>query len=60
MLGKSRGPAYELLWRASTGLPVFWGGAYAFSQRAKLDVLSPRLRRRFRERDFLAGDTAHP
>jgi asparagine synthase (glutamine-hydrolysing) len=48
MLGKSRGPGYELLWRASTGLPVFWGGAYAFSQRAKLDVLSPRLRRRFR------------
>ena len=48
MLGKSRGPAYELLWRASVGLPVFWGGAYAFSQLAKLDVLSPRLRLRFR------------
>jgi asparagine synthase (glutamine-hydrolysing) len=48
MLGKSRGPAYELLWRARAGLPVFWGGAEAFSQRAKLDVLSPRLRRRFR------------
>jgi asparagine synthase (glutamine-hydrolysing) len=48
MLGKSRGPAYELLWRASAGLPIFWGGAYAFSHRAKLDVLSPRLRRRFR------------
>jgi asparagine synthase (glutamine-hydrolysing) len=48
MLGKSRGPAYELLWRATLGLPVFWGGADAFSQRAKLDVLSPRLRRRCR------------
>jgi asparagine synthase (glutamine-hydrolysing) len=48
MLGKSRGTAYELLRRASAGLPVFWGGAHAFSQRAKLDVLSPRLRRRFR------------
>ena len=47
MLGKSHGLAYELLWRASAGLPVFWGGAEAFSQRAKLDVLSPRLRRRF-------------
>src|SRR3984893_11329452 len=46
MLGKTRGPAYELLWRASMGLPVFWGGAYAFSQRGKLDVLSPRLRSR--------------
>jgi asparagine synthase (glutamine-hydrolysing) len=48
MLGKSHGPAYELLWRASTGLPVFWGGAYAFTQRGKLEVLSPRLRSRFR------------
>jgi asparagine synthase (glutamine-hydrolysing) len=48
MLGKSRGPAYELLWRASTRLPVFWGGAYAFTQRGKLDALSPRLRSRFR------------
>jgi asparagine synthase (glutamine-hydrolysing) len=47
-LGKSRGPGYELLWRASMGLPVFWGGAYAFSHRGKLDVLVPRLRRRFR------------
>jgi asparagine synthase (glutamine-hydrolysing) len=48
VLGKSRGSAYELLWRANLGLPVFWGGSDAFSQRAKLDVLSPRLRRRFR------------
>jgi asparagine synthase (glutamine-hydrolysing) len=47
MLGKSRGLAYELLWRASAGLPVFWGGANAFSQRGKMEVLSPRLRRRF-------------
>ena len=47
-LGKSHSPAYELLWRASSGFPVFWGGVHAFSQRAKLDLLSPRLRRRFR------------
>jgi asparagine synthase (glutamine-hydrolysing) len=47
-LGKSYSPAYELLWRASSGFPVFWGGVYAFSQREKLDLLSPRLRRRFR------------
>ena len=46
-LGKSHGPAYELLWRASAGFPVFWGGVHAFSERAKMDVLSPRLRRRF-------------
>jgi asparagine synthase (glutamine-hydrolysing) len=45
--GKSHSPAYELLWRASAGLPVFWGGVHAFSHRAKLDLLSPRLRRHF-------------
>jgi asparagine synthase (glutamine-hydrolysing) len=47
-LGKSYSPAYEFLWRASAGFPVFWGGVHAFSQREKLDLLSPRLRRRFR------------
>ena len=47
-LGKSKSPPYELLRRASVGLPVFWGGADAFSQLAKLDVLSPRLRSRFK------------
>jgi len=31
-LGKSRSPAYELLWRASAGFPVFWGGVHAFSE----------------------------
>jgi asparagine synthase (glutamine-hydrolysing) len=47
-LGKSHGPAHELLWRASAGFPIFWGGVHAFSQQAKLDLLSPRLRLRFR------------
>ena len=47
-LGKSKSPPYELLRRASVGLPVFWGGADAFSQPAKMDVLSPRLRSRFK------------
>ena len=47
-LGKSRAGRTNSLRRASVGLPVFWGGADAFSQRAKLDVLSPRLRSRFR------------
>jgi asparagine synthase (glutamine-hydrolysing) len=47
-LGKSYSPAYELLWRASSRFPVFWGGVHAFSQREKLDLLSPRLRGRFR------------
>lgn len=46
-VGKSHSAAYELLWRASAGLPVFWGGVHAFSQHEKLALLSPRLRRRF-------------
>jgi asparagine synthase (glutamine-hydrolysing) len=47
-LGKSHGLAYEFLRRAHEGVPVFWGGVDAFTQRAKMDVLSPRLRRQFR------------
>jgi asparagine synthase (glutamine-hydrolysing) len=47
-LGKSHSAAYELLWRARAGFPLFWGGVHAFSQRAKLDLLSPRLRQCFR------------
>jgi len=48
-LGKSTGLPYELLRRASLGVPLFWGGVDAFSQRAKLDILSPRLRLRFKD-----------
>ena len=48
--GKSHSTAYELLWRSSEGLPLFWGGVHAFSQHEKLALLSPRLRRRFRDR----------
>jgi asparagine synthase (glutamine-hydrolysing) len=48
-LGKSHSAAYELLWRSSEGLPLFWGGVHAFSQHEKLALLSPRLRRRFRD-----------
>jgi asparagine synthase (glutamine-hydrolysing) len=36
---------YELLRRASEGLPVFWGGAEAFTENEKQRLLSPRLRR---------------
>ena len=46
-LGKSHSLAYELLERANRGLPIFWGGAEAFPHRAKMDLLSPRLRRCF-------------
>jgi asparagine synthase (glutamine-hydrolysing) len=49
-LGRSDGPAYEFLRRASMGQPIFWSGAEAFSQHEKISVLSPRLRRRFLNR----------
>ena len=45
VLGHSRSMPYEFLRRASGGQPIFWSGAEAFSHRAKLDLLSPRLRR---------------
>lgn len=48
VLGKSHSWSYEFLRRAVERVPLFWGGAEAFSQRAKLDLLSPRLRRQFR------------
>ena len=48
-LGKSHSAAYELLWRASAGLPVVLGWSRMPSRNAKnWTLLSPRLRRRFR------------
>ena len=37
----------ELLRRASLGIPVFWGGAEAFSETTKWKIMSPRLRNKF-------------
>jgi asparagine synthase (glutamine-hydrolysing) len=37
----------EFLRRASQGLPIFWGGAEAFPENAKWDILSPRLKQKF-------------
>ena len=48
VMGKSRSLQYELLNRAVNGLPLFWSGFEGFTHSAKLDVLSPRLRQRFR------------
>ena len=36
---------YEYLRRGGAGLPVFWGGAEAFTEAQKRRLLSPRLRR---------------
>jgi asparagine synthase (glutamine-hydrolysing) len=38
---------YELLRRGLAGLPLFWGGAEAFTEVQKQRLLSPRLQRRF-------------
>jgi asparagine synthase (glutamine-hydrolysing) len=48
LLGRGGGLPYEALRRAAAGQPVFWGGADTFTERAKMRVLSPRLRERFR------------
>lgn len=39
---------YELLSRAADGHPIFWGGAQGFSAMQKSQVLSPRLREKFK------------
>jgi asparagine synthase (glutamine-hydrolysing) len=44
LLGKEDRREYELLRRACSGLPIFWGGAEAFPESAKRRLLSPRLR----------------
>lgn len=41
---------YELLRRGVAGVPVFWGGAEAFTEEQKRRVLSPRLRQQFANR----------
>jgi asparagine synthase (glutamine-hydrolysing) len=40
----------EFLRRAASRLPIFWGGAEAFSENAKWDLLSPRLKEKFKGR----------
>ena len=47
--GKERSQPYAWLDRARRGLPVFWGGAEAFNDATKLRILSPRLRKEFRD-----------
>jgi len=49
-LGKSHSQPYQWLDRSARGLPIFWGGAEAFGEAEKWDLLSPRLRREFHGR----------
>jgi asparagine synthase (glutamine-hydrolysing) len=48
LLGKEETVYYEWLRRGAEGIPVFWGGAEAFTEAQKRHLLSPRLRERFR------------
>lgn len=45
---RDRSLPFEWLRRASLGQPVFWGGAEAFLHTQKMQLLSPRLREKFR------------
>jgi asparagine synthase (glutamine-hydrolysing) len=46
VFGKERGWAYELLRRAVSNQPVFWGGAEVFTETEKQRLMSPSLRSR--------------
>ena len=46
-IGKERGLVYEWVRRGAEGVPLFWGGAEAFTEEQKRRLLSPRLRKRF-------------
>jgi asparagine synthase (glutamine-hydrolysing) len=45
--GRGNRPYYEWLRRGALELPIFWGGAEAFTDPEKQCLLSPRLRRKF-------------
>ena len=45
--GMQKSFRYEAFRRGSVGQPIFWGGAIAFTDLQKQDMLSPRLRKLF-------------
>ena len=47
LLGREKTLYYEWLRRGANDLPVFWGGAEAFTEAQKKDLLSPRLKKGF-------------
>jgi asparagine synthase (glutamine-hydrolysing) len=49
-IGRNRGRTFESFRRGALGQPVFWGGAEAFTQRMKENLLSARLRQDFGDR----------
>jgi asparagine synthase (glutamine-hydrolysing) len=47
LMGREKTLYYEWLRRGANDLPVFWGGAEAFTEAQKKDLISPRLKKRF-------------
>lgn len=47
LFGRDQSVYYEWLRRGSLGVPVFWGGAEAFTEAQKKCLLSQRLRKQF-------------
>jgi asparagine synthase (glutamine-hydrolysing) len=47
LMGREKTLYYEWLRRGANDLPVFWGGAEAFTEAQKQSLLSPRLKKRF-------------
>jgi asparagine synthase (glutamine-hydrolysing) len=48
LIGKIRNYPYEIIRRDSLKQPIFWGGADCFTDRQKKEVLSPRLKEKFK------------
>ncbi len=49
MIGLDKDWRYEYLRRASRNVPIFWGGAEAFTHAQKMRLLSPRMRERMKD-----------
>jgi asparagine synthase (glutamine-hydrolysing) len=47
LLAKEQGFEYEWLRRGAAGVPIFWGGAEAFTELQKKHLLSERLRKKY-------------
>jgi len=58
LLGKEQTLYYEWLRRGANDLPVFWGGAEAFTEAQKRALLSPRLKKRFQ--NFSSWEALEP
>ena len=58
LLGKEQTLYYEWLRRGANDLPVFWGGAEAFTEAQKKNILSPRLKKRFQ--NFSSWEALEP